>query len=70
MNQVCRDADDDPALPTWVSAGKTITRSIPSTSRAIWAWTVMPPWPTSQAAVWTSTCGSPLATDTRTRAVE
>ena len=68
--QVWREADEDPAEPTWVSAGRMTTRSIPSSVRAIWAWTVTRPWPTSAAAVWTSTRGSPATTDSRTLAVE
>jgi hypothetical protein len=67
---VCRDADDEPAEPTRVSAGWTTTRSTPSSVRAIWAWTVTSPWPTSAAAVCTSTRGAPAVTDSRTRAVE
>ena len=67
---VCRDADDEPAEPTCVSAGSTITRSTPSSVRAICACTVTRPWPTSAAAVWTSASGSPPTTESRTRAVE
>ena len=68
--QVWREADEEPAEPTWVSAGGTTTRSTPSSVRAIWACTVTSPWPTSAAAVWTSTSGSPATTESRTRAVE
>ena len=67
---VCRDADDDPAEPIWVSAGNTSTFSTPSSVRAIWPMTVTSPCPTSQAAVWTSTSGSPPASESFTRAVE
>ena len=67
---VCRDADDDPALPTEVSAVTTVTFSTPNSVRAICAWTVTRPWPTSAAAVCTRTAGSPPTTSSRTRAVE
>jgi hypothetical protein len=67
---VCREADEDPAVPTLVSAGSTTTRSTPSSVRAICSCTVTRPWPTSAAAVWTSTSGSPPAIEIRTRAVE
>ena len=71
VNQLWREADVDPALPTAVSAGSSTTFSMPSSVRAICAWIVMPPWPTSLAAVWTSTSGSPPApSETRMRAVE
>jgi hypothetical protein len=43
---VWRDADVDPADPiVEVSAGRTATRSTPSSVRAIWASTVYSPWP-------------------------
>ena len=67
---VWREAEDEPAVPTWVSAGSTTTRSTPSSVRAICSCTVTRPWPTSAAAVWTSASGSPPASDSRTRAVE
>ena len=71
VNQLWREAEEDPALPTAVSAGSSTTFSMPSSVRAICAWIVMPPWPTSLAAVWTSTSGSPPApSETRMRAVE
>ena len=66
---VCRDADDDPALPTPVSAVATVTCRTPSSVRAICACTVTRPWPTSAAAVCTSTAGSPPISSSRTRAV-
>src|SRR6266571_5043728 len=46
------------------------TWSTPSSVRAIWAWMVTRPWPTSAAAVCTVTAGSPATTPSRTRAVE
>ncbi len=58
---VWRDAEDEPAEPTCVSAGSTSTFSTPSSVRAICPCTVTRPWPTSAAAVWTSTSGSPPA---------
>ncbi len=67
---VCREADVEPAEPTWVSAGWMVTCVTPSSVRAICVWTVMPPWPTSAMAVWTIATGSPLMTSSRTRAVE
>ena len=67
---VCREADDDPADPTRVSAGKTTTSLTPSSVAAICACTVTSPCPTSAAAVWTSTRGLPLTTRRDTRAVE
>jgi hypothetical protein len=67
--QVWREAEEEPAEPTWVSAGRTTTRSTPSSVRAICAWTVTSPWPTSAAAVCTSACGSPATTESRTLAV-
>ena len=48
---VWREALEDPAEPTCVSAGSTSTFSTPSSVRAICAITVTRPWPTSQAAV-------------------
>ena len=48
---VWREAEEEPAEPTWVSAGSTSTFSTPSSVRAIWPITVTSPWPTSAAAV-------------------
>ena len=70
MTYDCREADDEPAEPTEVSAVATVTCSTPSSVRAICAWTVTRPCPTSAAAVCTVTCGSPPISSTRTRAVE
>jgi hypothetical protein len=53
-----------------VSARSTTTRSIPSSVRAICACTVWMPWPTSTAAVCTSTSGPSASAEIRTRAVE
>ncbi len=60
----------DPALPIAVSAGSTVTRSTPNSSRTICRSTVTRPWPTSTAAVCTVAAGSPPSTRSRTRAVE
>ena len=65
-----READDEPAEPTWVSEGAMTTFSTPSSVRAICPLTVTSPWPTSAAAVCTSTTGSPATISSRTRAVE
>ncbi len=65
-----RDAEDDPADPTVVSAGRIVTVSTPSSVRAICCCRVIRPWPTSAAAVCTVATGSPATTSSRTRAVE
>lgn len=67
---VWRPAEVEPAEPTWVSAGWMVTCWTPSSVRAICAWMVTPPWPTSAAAVWTVATGSPLMTSMRILAVE
>lgn len=67
---VWREAELDPASPMLVSAGWIVTRSTPSSVRAICWCTVISPWPTSAAAVWTSATGAPPITSRRTRAVE
>ena len=67
---VCREADVEPADPTSVSEVCRITRSIPSTVRAICARIVWTPCPTSAAAQWTSATGPSGPAESVTRASE
>ncbi len=70
VTYVCRDADVEPAEPTWVSVGLISTSSTPSSVRQICCSMVIRPWPTSAAAVCTVATGSPAMTSSLTRAVE
>ena len=65
---VCRDAEVDPAEPTSVSEVRRITRSTPSTVRAICAMIVWTPCPTSAAALWISATGPSGPAESVTRA--